>query len=236
MVRKVVIRLNGVLMIFLLFPGVLAIDDILVYEGNCIHDTDMVQFCDYETGKLCLFEPVYNPFDLNWRIIQAQQVSEGMHDHTTNGKNGHFYGMDFSQLNLTNVNKKSFWIITEKLALHKWYFCLRFSYYLENVSPETSLYYGTSYSILEGLHKHWQLSGNTSKLWFTHEETLINLSSHIIIGIDIPNNQEKGKIFIDDVSIVLNKCPDTLLCDFNVSHRTYLIDLMLSNITLIAGW
>ena len=194
------------------YLGILAIDDITMKAGPCVESG--LQMCDFEMGKTCIFEPIYNGYT-NWKVYAA---SKSIPDHTTHTSDGHYYGLDFADLtsrdsNLTTT-KKRHEILSKSLDGHT-YRCFKFSYLLHKVLPNTTLYYEmVSRQPGEG-SKQWQVAGGTSGLWFTHQVPIAQGIVAFRMGIETPG-ESGGKVFVDDIEFRHDSCDNPHVCNFEV--------------------
>nr|XP_046916964.1 MAM and LDL-receptor class A domain-containing protein 1-like [Dermatophagoides farinae] len=195
----------------LIHQGILAIDDIKVTIGECV--TQELE-CDFESDISSMFKP-----SSSWRIWKGADI--GINDHTTDTKDGHFYGI-FKEAKSKEIG--TFSTVTTKKAFDD-YSCLRFSYYLmgnRNVSlsylaidVDNELIFGDSWEIIGANNLNGQVG------WMTHQATISNpgdaMGFRLQMKIEIlavSDNEELG-VFIDDISIYPGECTSTGGdCDF----------------------
>ena len=197
----------------------MAIDDIVALEGTCPQDTRK-ELCDFEQGSSCVYEPIFSGNTNEWKIYQGRNMKPSqIPDHTTHTIDGHFYGMDLSLL--TNSTVTTYLIETSKLPGNgpSAISCFKFSYYLESVSSNVTLFYGIK-SPTTPVHGMWQVAGSTAGIWFRHFQS-INIENEyfsIQMGINT-NGQTKGKVLIDDVVFDQTSCDQPNFCNFEVSSK-----------------
>lgn len=200
----------------------LAFDDIKVVPGKCAESSTVASWCDFEENNSCMFEALHTQATglSEWALFQGRTVSpKPIADRTTTTIDGHFYGLDLSK----NVPPGTYEIISKKMdglsSTGVGFHCFEFSYYLEDVSPNTTLFFGfqSGSEVMYPLGI-WQASGGTAGIWFRHHQELnFQVSFSVIMGIKTVDDTN-GKIFIDDIVFNRNsRCKNTHFCDFQVN-------------------
>ena len=173
-------------------------------------------------GESCIFEPIFDGYP-SWKVYAASQF--GLPDHTTHSLDGHYYGLDFSIIGPT-LTRKRHQIQSRKIDGSK-IRCLKFSYFLSNVLPNTTLYYEIEKSQSTTFVRHiqqWQVAGSTDGIWFTHITPLPHSVFDLRMGIDT-TGEPKGKVFVDDIDFSGSSCYSPHNCDFEVYFQFYSINI-----------
>lgn len=170
------------------------------------------RICDFEQNQTCIFEPIAS-FYPTWRVYNAS--SERIHDHTTQSRDGHYYGLDLSVFGTQSSYKKRAQVLSRRVSGSK-YRCVQFSYLLANVLPNTTL----SYDIITGdgvdrRIQHWEVAGSTLNMWFTHKVRAPYATFDLSMGISTLG-ERNGKVFVDDIKFLTNSCNYPHSCDFEV--------------------
>lgn len=204
--------------VFLIQLGAIAIDDISLKAGPCNLEGTRVD-CDFESGDTCIFEPIYSGTNAKWTLAKGYNIKRDFADHTTRTSSGHAFGMYL--ISGKREQQTKFQIQSKTMTIDQIQ-CIRFAYFMENVRANTTLYYEIvpdSNLFTVGNFRPWEVSGNTSGLWFTHKYSLSRLRSyrkfHIVMTVDSGGvDPGAGLVFIDDVVFDPDECTDSPLCTF----------------------
>ena len=177
--------------------------------------------CQFENDEPCIFSPIISLLDnVKWDVFQASAFD--LRDHTTNSRDGHFFGLNLSQIGKSfsfsvpthNVESTELNIATAH--------CLQFSYFLEGVPDTTSLFFEVhNEDEVDISYRGWTVAGNTLGRFFTHRAHLRLPSEtakryRLRFGPDLSGKRGQGGLFIDDVKLTAGQCLNVLQCDFEV--------------------
>ena len=199
--------------------GAIAIDDIQAIHGRCPQSDPNVFRCTFEGRHNCSFTPIYNPknFRLFWEIYQGSDTHIKAIDHTLKTDLGHYYALDFYNLEKADYSTTSNYKIVSKYFPPTRQTCVTFSYYMTGQQNNESLnFYLMKEDSLTG-YQLWKANGDLGPFWYSHRMT-IDSAIRWQVGFDVTtNDSDHGLIAFDDITVEMDKpCPPKGKCDFEV--------------------
>jgi hypothetical protein len=158
---------------------------------------------------------------VSWQLYQGTNTSIKTFDHTLKRLDGHYFALDFTELNKTNVVSHNYRVQSQVFPPTS-AACVTFSYYMTGLTDNEILSFFMKKESLQGysLTRLWFARGEQGPFWYNHRTTINStLNWQIVFGIFSLNSKE-GLIAIDDVLVEIDKpCPMQGRCDFEV--RTF---------------
>lgn len=193
------------------FSGFVAIDDILVHEGECIQPSDS-QICTFEFYDFCGY--MNDPkADFDWVLgdgtSQQSSLTGPLSDHTLGGEQeGVFAYIDAKKQKKSDKARLISPIHTKTAST-----CVQFFYNANGADIGSLILYSR---INEVESKQWVHSGPLNlNQWYMTEQTIKSPQSDWQVVIEgVVGDGPNGNIAIDDIKITRGECRHFGDCDF----------------------
>lgn len=170
-------------------------------------------FCNFELGNHCFYQPVYNSDIFQWKLYNGTQA--GIVDHSSYTSTGHMYGIK-EHFSSKRVIDQVFEIGTPGLREEVTF---QFSY---NLGLNTTLVVEYDPGDGGGRRPMFSTTGQTYGLWYTHRMCLSSHLDYYTLRIGLVGTRSGINGFIDDVLLLDQHCSTSLLlCTFDVSLQQF---------------
>ncbi|XP_078483559.1 MAM and LDL-receptor class A domain-containing protein 1-like isoform X2 [Ciona intestinalis] len=192
--------------------SVMAIDDVILYDGGCEQFETAIHSCDFQDPSICSFTQD-NTDDFNWsrRKGATSSVNTGpTTDHTYQSDEGYYMYIEMSGRTHGDIAR----LISPLYALDQGTHCVQFYYHMLGKDIGSLILYQRADVKGDKDTWRWNLDGEQGPNWFLARVDVPSIYDYKIVFHAVGGNDYYGDIAIDDVTIIPNACPIPMTCDF----------------------